>query len=186
MKSFIYVVFVLAFANGVYSKCSQEGEKVIKECYTNFLKEVPLTVSPDSLTLGNLTSLTKENDEKMEQAFNEKKKCVEGYENDCLNIETFSNAFGASLNDTIVFLFLDFTFDYMINADPKVSKEESKCFSTFKIEGKCPLPKGCLGLESYVNCAKDLLIKQCDNEEVAQVFHDALMYSFKKVLPVCA
>uniref|UniRef100_A0AC35GP35 Uncharacterized protein n=1 Tax=Panagrolaimus sp. PS1159 TaxID=55785 RepID=A0AC35GP35_9BILA len=185
MKSIFYAVFILAIANGVHSKCSEEGENVIKQCYTNFLKEVPLTVSPDSLALGNLTSLTKEDDEKMEKAFAEKQKCIEGYESDCLNIETFTHAFGATLNDTIVFLFLDFTFDYLIKAEPEVSKEDAKCFSTFKIDGKCPLPKGCLGLNKYVDCAKDLLIKKCDNQKAAQVFRDALMDAFKKVFPTC-
>uniref|UniRef100_A0AC34FSW4 Uncharacterized protein n=1 Tax=Panagrolaimus sp. ES5 TaxID=591445 RepID=A0AC34FSW4_9BILA len=186
MKSIIFSFFFLAIVNGVFSECTEEGEKVIKQCYTNYLKEVPFTTSPDSLTLGNLTHLSEEDNENMAKAFAEKKKCIAGYENDCLNIKAFSNAFGAaSYNDTLVFLFLDFSLDYMFEADFKTTSQETKCFSTFNIEGKCPLPKGCLGLEKYVDCAKNLLIKKCNNTEVAQVFHDASMHAFKKLLPVC-
>uniref|UniRef100_A0A914YJ11 Uncharacterized protein n=1 Tax=Panagrolaimus superbus TaxID=310955 RepID=A0A914YJ11_9BILA len=188
MKSIFHAVLFLAAINGVFSECSEEGEKAIKQCYSNYLKEVSLTTSPDSLKLGDLSYLSEVNIEKMGKAFGEKKKCIAGYENDCLNIKAFSNAFGASFNDTIVFLFLDFSLDYMYESesdDFKTTKEDAKCFSTFKLEGKCPPPKGCLGLEQYVNCAKNLLIQTCNNTEVAQTFYDAIMHAFKKVLPIC-
>uniref|UniRef100_A0AC34FN46 Uncharacterized protein n=1 Tax=Panagrolaimus sp. ES5 TaxID=591445 RepID=A0AC34FN46_9BILA len=123
-------------------------------------------------------------DEYFCKAYSNKGKCLAEYETECLDIETYTKAFG--IHAGIRLLRYDALWHFVCNSEFKPSENDKKCQNESKIEEGCN--KGdqtCEDIKKRLECMKNEYNEKCKNEKFTQFRIDGYTYAMKKIRPQC-